>query len=71
MKKSNIVQGSWSKKIVSSCLQEERDKKDFEGNWGQIGNEKAHEYIEDVMRFQLSHPDLMNSHKFYDMDRSE
>lgn len=35
-----IVHGSWRNKVVSSCLQEERDKKDFNGTLAEIGSAK-------------------------------
>jgi hypothetical protein len=35
--KLNIIHGSWKNKIVSSCLKEERDRKDFAGTLMEIG----------------------------------
>ena len=66
-----IIPGSWKNKIVSSDLQEERDKKDFTGSMSDYFDPYIVKRMDEVLAFSESDPGLLNSHKFYDMTREE
>ena len=66
-----IIQGSIDRKIVSSDLIEERAHRDFTGTMSEMLKGPAYERMAEATAFMESHPDLINSHKFYDMTRSE
>jgi len=76
--KKKIIQGSVKNKIVSSDLQDERDKKDFNDNDGNLfsdlwdlpfPNNQARKNM--FMKACIDDPILRNSHKFYEMSREE
>jgi len=72
MSKANpIVHGSIERKIVSSDLIEERAKSDFKGNIRELLKGPSYERIDEAVEFMESTPELINSHKFYDMTRQE
>jgi len=68
---TKIIQGSWKRGIVGSCIQEERDKKDFTGSLHEIGNSMMMTKYLEALDFMESHPDLKNNHKFYEWSREE
>ena len=72
---SKIIPGSWKNKIVASCLQEERDKKDFTvGETEIVDTLLDKEYYQryfDSQQLMMSDPILRNKHTFYEMDRDE
>ena len=67
------VRGSWKNKLVASELADERAKCDFNKKealdilWPAIQIAK----INDASQKMDEHPELANTHKFYDMTRSE
>lgn len=72
MSKPNpIVHGSIERKITSSDLIEERSHKDFTGTISELLKGPGYERMAEATAFMESSPELMNSHKFYDMTRSE
>ena len=74
-KAKSIVMGSWKNKIVASCLLEERDKKDFTIDHGEVFgpilNKEHYQRCADAMKFMESDPILRNTHKFYEMTIEE
>lgn len=66
---SKIVYGSIDKKIYSSDLLEERAKRNFEGSVDEVLDCENHRRAKEGLAFMESHPDLINTHKFYDMTR--
>lgn len=66
------MQGSWKKKIVDPDLQAERDQCDFDKQEAlsklvdqvQLQQVASHQWL-------LEHPDTKNTHRFYEMTRSE
>jgi hypothetical protein len=72
MSKANpIIQGSIDRKIVSSDLIEEREKSDFTGSIRELLKGPNYDRIYEGAEFMESSPELVNSHKFYDMTRAE
>jgi len=67
--------GSMKNKIVASCLQEERDKCDFDATLGggifSLLDKEFHERALDAMKFCRDDPILRNHHEYYDMTREE
>ena len=66
-----IVYGSVERKIVSSDLIEERAKKDFNGSIEEVLHGENYQRAKDALAFMEAHPELHNSHKFYEMTRQE
>ena len=72
MSKANpIVYGSIERKIVSSDLIEERAKSDFKGHIRELQKGPSYDRTDEGTAFMESTPELINSHKFYDMTRAE
>ena len=67
------IQGSWKNKIVSSDLQEERDKCDFDQAEALTASIDPVKWavIQEADKYMQEHPELANTHKFYDMTRPE
>ena len=67
------IQGSWKNKIVASDLQEERDKCDFDQAEALTTSIDVVEWAatQDAHKYMVEHPELANTHKFYDMTRQE
>lgn len=70
-KPNSIVHGSIDRKIVSSDLLEERANQDFTGSIREVLSAPGYVRMDEAVEFMESHPELANSHKFYDMTRAE
>ena len=70
-KPNSIIHGSIDRKITSSDLIEERAKKDFTGSLREVLSAQTYVRMDEAVAFIESHPELANSHKFYDMSRQE
>ena len=74
MKPKPIIQGSWKNKIVASCLQDERDAKDFEITEDEVLDKLPRESFKrfkEIAELLESDPILRNSHTHYEKTREE
>lgn len=74
MTQRQIIDGSIKKKVISSDLIEERNKKDFKIESNYLFNLLDQNIIrskDENWKFMESIPSLHNSHKFYDMTKEE
>ena len=73
--KGKHIPGSWKNKIVNSDLQEERDKRDFDGKLGDgvkvLLDGATFKRLGEAADFVSGDPVLRNTHKFYDMTKEE
>ena len=65
------IRGDWKNKIVDSSLQEERDKKDWDGGAMHLVRESHVTLHDEHCDLMESHEELKANHKFYDMTARE